>query len=172
MKLTPSPADKFTFGLWTIGWPARDQFGTATRAPLDATEAVHKLAELGAYGITLHDNDLFPFGCSAAERSKAIANLKKALAATGLKVPMITTDLFSQPVFKDGGFTSNDRGVRRFALRKVLVNALGEDRANSLMERISLGTLVLLAATLLAVGVVLYAPSSSASSQTLTEVTR
>jgi xylose isomerase len=122
MKLTPTPADKFTFGLWTIGWPARDQFGAATRAPLDAVEAVHKLAELGAYGMTLHDNDLFPFGCSAAERSKAIANLKKALAATGLKVPMITTDLFSQPVFKDGGFTSNDRGVRRFALRKVLVN--------------------------------------------------
>jgi xylose isomerase len=83
---------------------------------------VHKLAELGAYGMTLHDNDLFPFGCSAAERSKAIGNLKKALAATGLKVPMITTDLFSQPVFKDGGFTSNDRGVRRFALRKVLLN--------------------------------------------------
>jgi xylose isomerase len=122
MKLTPSPADKFTFGLWTIGWPARDQFGAATRAPLDAVEAVHKLAELGAYGMTLHDNDLFPFGCSAAERSRAIGNLKKALAATGLKVPMITTDLFSQPVFKDGGFTSNDRGVRRFALRKVLLN--------------------------------------------------
>lgn len=122
MKLTPTPADKFTFGLWTIGWAARDQFGAATRAPLDAVEAVHKLAELGAYGMTLHDNDLFPFGCSAAERSKAIGNLKKALAATGLKVPMITTDLFSQPVFKDGGFTSNDRGVRRFALRKVLVN--------------------------------------------------
>jgi xylose isomerase len=122
MTLTPTPADKFTFGLWTIGWAARDQFGAATRAPLDTVEAVHKLAELGAYGVTLHDNDLFPFGCSAVERSKAIGNLKKALASTGLKVPMITTDLFSQPVFKDGGFTSNDRGVRRFALRKVLLN--------------------------------------------------
>ncbi len=122
MKLTPTPADKFTFGLWTIGWAARDQFGVATRAPLDAVEAVHKLAELGAYGMTMHDNDLFPFGCSAAERSKAISNLKKALESTGLKMPMITTDLFSQPVFKDGGFTSNDRGVRRFALRKVLAN--------------------------------------------------
>ncbi len=122
MSLTPTPADKFTFGLWTVGWAARDPFGVATRAPLDAVEAVNRLAELGAYGMTFHDNDLFPFGCSAAERSRAIAGLKKALEATGMKIPMITTDLFSQPVFKDGGFTANDRSVRRFALRKVLQN--------------------------------------------------
>jgi len=122
MALTPTPEDKFTFGLWTVGWAARDPFGVATRAPLGAVEAVNRLSELGAYGLTFHDNDLFPFGCSATERSRAIADLKKALAATGMKVPMITTDLFSQPVFKDGGFTSNDRAVRRFALRKVLQN--------------------------------------------------
>jgi xylose isomerase len=122
MTLTPSPADKFTFGLWTIGWAARDPFGDATRAPLDTVEAVHKLAELGAYGLTFHDDDLFPFGCSEAEREKAIAELKKAMAGTGMKVPMITTNLFTHPVFKDGGFTSNDRAVRRFALRKVLRN--------------------------------------------------
>jgi xylose isomerase len=122
MTLTPTPADKFTFGLWTIGWSARDPFGDATRAPLNTVEAVHKLAELGAYGLTFHDDDLFPFGCSEAERSKAIGELKKAMAATGMKVPMITTNLFTHPVFKDGGFTSNDRAVRRFALRKVLRN--------------------------------------------------
>jgi xylose isomerase len=122
MTLTPSPSDKFTFGLWTIGWAARDPFGDATRAPLDTVEAVHKLAELGAYGLTFHDDDLFPFGCSEAERSKAIGDLKKAMGATGMKVPMITTNLFTHPVFKDGGFTSNDRAVRRFALRKVLRN--------------------------------------------------
>jgi xylose isomerase len=122
MTLKPSPADKFTFGLWTIGWGARDPFGDATRAPLDTAEAVHKLAELGAYGLTFHDDDLFPFGCSDAERSQAIGALKKALEATGMKVPMVTTNLFTHPVFKDGGFTSNDRAVRRFALRKVLRN--------------------------------------------------
>jgi xylose isomerase len=122
MTLTPSPSDKFTFGLWTIGWSARDPFGDATRAPLDTVEAVRKLAELGAYGLTFHDDDLFPFGCSEAERTKAISELKKALEATGMKVPMITTNLFTHPVFKDGGFTSNDRAVRRFALRKVLRN--------------------------------------------------
>jgi xylose isomerase len=122
MTLTPSPADKFTFGLWTIGWAARDPFGDATRAPLDTVEAVHELAKLGAYGLTFHDDDLFPFGCSEAERSKAIGDLKKAMEATGMKVPMVTTNLFTHPVFKDGGFTSNDRGVRRFALRKVLRN--------------------------------------------------
>jgi xylose isomerase len=122
MTMTPSPTDKFTFGLWTIGWGARDPFGDATRAPLDTVEAVHKLAELGAYGLTFHDDDLFPFGCSEAERSKAIGDLKKVMAATGMKVPMVTTNLFTHPVFKDGGFTSNDRAVRRFALRKVLRN--------------------------------------------------
>jgi xylose isomerase len=122
MTLTPSPNDKFTFGLWTIGWGARDPFGDATRAPLDTVLAVHKLAELGAYGLTFHDDDLFPFGCSEAERSRAIGNLKKAMEATGMKVPMVTTNLFTHPVFKDGGFTSNDRAVRRFALRKVLRN--------------------------------------------------
>ncbi|MEY3537329.1 MAG: hypothetical protein RL645_143 [Actinomycetota bacterium] len=122
MSLTPSPADKFTFGLWTIGWTAQDQFGSATRKDLDYVEAVEKLASLGAYGMTLHDNDLFPFDASEAERRGHIDRLKSALDSTGLKMPMITTNLFSHPVFKDGGFTSNDREVRRFALRKVLKN--------------------------------------------------
>jgi xylose isomerase len=118
----PTPADKFTFGLWTVGWQARDPFGDPTRAPLDPVEAVHRLAELGAYGLTFHDDDLIPFGSSDAERTKRIEAFKAALADTGLKVPMATTNLFSHPVFKDGAFTSNDRSVRRYAIRKVMRN--------------------------------------------------
>jgi xylose isomerase len=118
----PTPADRFTFGLWTVGWTARDPFGDATRAPLDAVEAVHKLAELGAYGMTFHDDDLIPFGADAAARDEQISRFRKALDETGLKIPMVTTNLFTHPVFKDGGFTSNDRSVRRYALRKVLRN--------------------------------------------------
>ncbi|MBB5633465.1 xylose isomerase [Cryobacterium mesophilum] len=119
---TPTPADKFTFGLWTIGYNGNDPFGGPTRPHLDVVEAVDHLAELGAWGLTFHDDDLFAFGSTDAERQAQIDRLKQALADTGLTVPMITTNLFSQPVFKDGGFTSNDRSVRRFALRKVLRN--------------------------------------------------
>ncbi len=122
MHAMPTLEDKFTFGLWTIGWPAQDPFGAATRSPLDTVKAVHKLSELGAYGLTFHDNDLFPFGSSNADRQSAIDAVKKACTDTGMVIPMITTNLFTHPVFKDGGFTSNDRGVRRFALRKVLRN--------------------------------------------------
>ncbi|MFM6966818.1 MAG: xylose isomerase, partial [Rhodoluna sp.] len=122
MSLKPTANDKFSFGLWTIGWQAQDQFGSATRKHLDTVEAIHKLAELGAYGLTFHDDDLFAFESTDAERRREIDRTKQALADTGLIIPMITTNLFSHPVFKDGGFTSNDRGVRRFALRKVLRN--------------------------------------------------
>ncbi|WP_410822104.1 xylose isomerase [Micromonospora sp. 050-3] len=120
MAPRPTPADKFSFGLWTVGWQARDPFGDATRPELDAVEAVHRLAELGAYGITFHDDDLIPFGVDAATRDQHIARFRKALDETGLVVPMVTTNLFTHPIFKDGGFTSNDREVRRYALRKVL----------------------------------------------------
>jgi xylose isomerase len=119
---TPTRADKFSFGLWTVGWQGVDVFGTAVREPLDPAAAVHKLSELGAYGITFHDNDLFPFEATAAERDAAIASFRKALDATGLIVPMATTNLFGHPIFKDGAFTANDRAVRRFAIRKVLEN--------------------------------------------------
>jgi len=122
MAEEPTKADKFSFGLWTIGWQARDPFGDPTRAPLDPVEAVHRLAELGAYGITFHDDDLVPFGSSSGERDKQIARFKDALEATGLTVPMVTTNLFTHPVFKDGGFTSNNRNIRRYAIRKVLRN--------------------------------------------------
>ena len=114
--------DRFSFGLWTVGWQARDPFGDATRPVMPAPEAVRRLAELGAWGITLHDDDLFPFGSDAAERDRRLAEFRAALDETGLVVPMVTTNLFTHPVFKDGGFTSNDRRVRRFALRKVLRN--------------------------------------------------
>jgi len=122
MATTPTPADKFSFGLWTIGYNGADPFGGPTRAPLDVVHGVEKLAEIGAYGLTFHDDDLFPFESTDAERQKQIDRLKQVLADTGIIVPMVTTNLFSAPVFKDGGFTSNDRAVRRFALRKVLRN--------------------------------------------------
>ncbi|WP_130799227.1 xylose isomerase, partial [Streptomyces otsuchiensis] len=118
----PTPQDKFSFGLWTIGWQGRDPFGDASRAPLDPVEAVHRLTELGAYGITFHDDDLIPHGATVAERDAIIKRFKEALETTGLKVPMATTNLFTHPVFKDGGFTSNDRDVRRYALRKTMRN--------------------------------------------------
>lgn len=120
--LTERPEDRFTFGLWTVGWQGVDVFGGAVRAPLDPVVAVNKLAELGAYGICFHDNDVFPFGATAAEKSQAIGRLRQVVESTGLVIPMLTTNLFSHPVFRDGGFTANDREVRRFALREVLDN--------------------------------------------------
>jgi xylose isomerase len=122
MPAQPTPADRFTFGLWTVGWQARDQFGDATRAPLDPVEAVHELARLGAYGVTFHDDDLVPPGSDDATRAKHIERFTAALAETGMVVPMATTNLFTHPVFKDGAFTANDRDVRRYALRKTVRN--------------------------------------------------
>ncbi|GAA4870769.1 xylose isomerase [Saccharopolyspora cebuensis] len=119
---TPTPADRFSFGLWTIGYRGRDPFGADTRAELDPVEAVHRLAELGAWGITFHDDDLIPFGSDDATRSRLLSRFRSALDETGLVVPMVTTNLFAHPVFKDGALTANDRDVRRFALRKVLRN--------------------------------------------------
>jgi xylose isomerase len=120
MAVTPTREDKFSFGLWTIGYNGTDPFGGPTRNPLDVVHVVEKLAELGAYGLTFHDDDLFAFGSSDAERQKQIDRLKGALADTGLIVPMVTTNTFSAPVFKDGGVTSNDRQVRRYTIRKIL----------------------------------------------------
>ncbi|MEV8588888.1 xylose isomerase [Streptomyces sp. NPDC051180] len=121
-RFSPTPEDRFTFGLWTVGWQGRDPFGDATRPALDPVEAVERLAGLGAYGITFHDDDLIPFGASEAERETAVKRFRGALERTGLAVPMATTNLFGHPVFKDGAFTANDRDVRRFALRKTLRN--------------------------------------------------
>jgi xylose isomerase len=119
---TPTREDRFSFGLWTVGWQGVDVFGGAVRRPLDPAEAVHRLSDLGAYGMTFHDNDVFPFDADEAEKERHLVPLRKALEETGVVVPMVTTNLFSHPVFRDGGFTNNDRDVRRFALRKVADN--------------------------------------------------
>jgi xylose isomerase len=118
----PTREDRFSFGLWTVGWPARDPFGDATREPVDPVESVHRLAELGAYGVTFHDDDLIPFGSDDAARENHVKRFRAALEETGLVVPMVTTNLFTHPVFKEGALTANDRDVRRFALRKVMRN--------------------------------------------------
>ncbi|MFF8291718.1 xylose isomerase [Streptomyces sp. NPDC016309] len=121
-RFIPAPEDRFTFGLWTVGWQGADPFGTATRPALDPVETVERLAALGAYGVTFHDDDLIPHGSSGAEREALVKRFRAALDRTGLKVPMATTNLFTHPVFKDGAFTANDRDVRRYALRKTIRN--------------------------------------------------
>ena len=120
MRLTPTPADKFTFGLWTVGNRGRDPFGEFVRPPLDPVRVVHRLAELGAFGVNFHDNDLVPIDATAAERDQIVRDFRKALDATGMTVPMATTNLFTDPVFKDGAFTSHDASVRAYALQKTM----------------------------------------------------
>ncbi|MDA8372288.1 MAG: xylose isomerase [Nocardiopsaceae bacterium] len=118
----PVPEDKFSFGLWTVGWRGVNTFGDAVRPALDSAEAVRRLADLGAYGVTFHDDDLIPPGSDAATRGSILKRFRAALDETGLAVPMVTTNLFTHPIFRDGGFTSNSRDVRRYALRKVIRN--------------------------------------------------
>lgn len=122
MVRKPIPEDKFSFGLWTVGWLAGDPFGEPTRGALDPWEYADKLAELGAWGITFHDNDVFPFDATEAQRRDRINKLNDVAKKSGLTIEMVTTNTFTNPVFKDGGLTSNDRSVRRFGLRKVLRN--------------------------------------------------
>jgi xylose isomerase len=119
-QFTPRPEHKFTFGLWTVGNPGRDPFGHEVRPPLDPVAAVRHLADLGAYGVSFHDDDLVPYGSSPSEREAILKRFRQALDDTGLRVPMTTTNLFSRPVFKEGAFTANDPQVRRFAVRKTL----------------------------------------------------
>lgn len=114
------PDDHFTFGLWTVGNRGRDTFGNETRPPLDPVDSVHHLADLGAYGVSFHDDDLVPSGSSASDREQILKRFRLALDTTGLKVPMATTNLFSNPVFKEGAFTANDPAVRRWAITKTL----------------------------------------------------
>ena len=117
---TPRPEHHFTFGLWTVGNIGRDPFGDPVRPAIDPNRIVQKLGELGAYGVNLHDNDLIPRDASAADRDRIVRDFKAALAQSGLKVPMATTNLFGDPVFRDGAFTSNDRQVRAYALQKTM----------------------------------------------------
>src|SRR5437764_11976687 len=117
---TPRPEHHFTFGLWTVGNPGRDPFGDPVRAALPPVRIARKLAELGAYGGNLHDNDLVPRDATPSERDRIVREFKQALAETGMRVPMATTNLFSDPVFRDGAFTSNDPRVRAYALQKTM----------------------------------------------------
>src|SRR6476469_6689400 len=116
----PRAEDKFTFGLWTVGNRGRDPFGDATRASLSPVTMAQRLSKLGAYGLNLHDNDLIPIDATAAERDRIVREFKQALDDNGLKVPMATTNLFYDPVFKDGAFTSSDPRVRLYALQKTM----------------------------------------------------
>ncbi|MBN1888923.1 MAG: xylose isomerase [Thermoflexales bacterium] len=119
-QFDPRPEHKFSFGLWTVGNPGGDAFGQDVRPVLPPADLVHLLAEVGAYGVNLHDNDLVPIDATPAERDRIVADFKKALKDTGLVVPMATTNLFADPVFKDGAFTANDARVRAYALQKTM----------------------------------------------------
>jgi xylose isomerase len=119
-NLTPTASDKFTFGLWTVGNRGRDPFGEFVRPALDPAESVRKLAPLGAWGVNFHDNDLVPIDATATERDRIVSAFRKALDETGMVVPMATTNLFTDPVFKDGAFTSNDPQVRAYAVQKTM----------------------------------------------------
>ena len=121
-RLTPVPEDKFAFGMWTIGHPGRDPFGDATRPPISTADFVRGLADIGAWGVSFHDDDLMTFGAPEAQRRVELDAFKKALDATGVVCSMATTNLFWHPMFKDGAFTSNDRDVRRYAIAKTLRN--------------------------------------------------
>ena len=118
--LQPRPEHKFTFGLWTVGNTGSDPFGTSTRPRIDPNESVHRLAALGAYGVCFHDDDLVPPGSSLPQRDEVVRRFKATLDETGMAVSMATTNLFGNPVFKDGAFTSNDREVRRYAIAKTM----------------------------------------------------
>src|SRR5687767_14631305 len=120
MTLQPTPADKFSFGLWTVGNRGRDPFGEFVRPPLDPVAAVRRLSELGAWGVNFHDNDLVPIDATAAERDRIVREFRRALEAHEMVVPMATTNLFTDPVFKDGAFTSHDARVRAYALQKTM----------------------------------------------------
>jgi xylose isomerase len=116
----PQPEHKFTFGLWTVGNTGADPFGTSTRSKLSPVELVHLLADVGAWGVNFHDNDLVPIDATPSERDQIVRDFKNALQQTGLVVPMATTNLFFDPAFKDGAFTSNDPAVRAYALQKTM----------------------------------------------------
>jgi xylose isomerase len=123
-RYQPTRADRFSFGLWTVGHPGMDPFGDPVRPWLDPVETVERLSDLGAYGVTFHDDDLLPPGSDGTpgDRAKALLRFCQALDRTGMIVPMATTNLFRHPVFREGAFTANDPAVRRYAIRKTLAN--------------------------------------------------
>src|SRR5258707_2574524 len=111
-RYAPRPDHKFSFGLWTVGNRGRDPFGDVVRDPLPPVDAVALLAEVGAWGVNLHDNDLVPIDASPADRDRIVRDFKAACRQHGLVVPMATVNLFYDPRFRDGAFTANDAGVR------------------------------------------------------------
>ncbi len=119
-RYTPKPEDKFTFGLWTVGNRGADPFGTQVREKKTPVELVELLAEVGAYGVNFHDNDLVPIDASAAERDRIVSDFRKACEDNNIKVPMATVNLFYEPVFRDGAFTANDARVRAYAVQKTM----------------------------------------------------
>lgn len=119
-RFTPKPEHKFTFGLWTVGNPGRDPFGEAVRPSLTPVELVGLLGEVGAYGVNFHDNDLVPIDAAPADRDRIVAEFRRACEDNGIKVPMATVNLFSDPVFRDGAFTANDSRVRNYAVQKTM----------------------------------------------------
>jgi len=119
-RYAPRPEHKFSFGLWTVGNRGRDPFGDVVRDPLPPVDAVALLAEVGAWGVNLHDNDLVPIDAAGPERDSIVRSFKKACEENGIVVPMATVSLFFHPVFRDGAFTSNDPEVRAYALQKTM----------------------------------------------------
>jgi len=119
-QYTPLPEHKFSFGLWTVSNRGRDPFGDAVRAPLPPVDAVKLLAEVSAWGVNLHDNDLVPIDATPAERDRIVKEFSQACEASGIVVPMATVNLFFDPAFRDGAFTSNDPRVRAFAVQKTM----------------------------------------------------
>ena len=120
MSYQPSPADKFSFGLWTVANRGRDPFGEPVRDVLSPVDAVKMLGDIGAWGVNLHDNDLVPIDATASERDKIVKDFKQALGDHKVVVPMATVSLFTDPIFKDGAFTANDPKVRRYAVQKTM----------------------------------------------------
>ncbi|MGD0862561.1 MAG: xylose isomerase [Candidatus Limnocylindrales bacterium] len=118
--LAPKPRHKFTFGLWTVGNRGGDPFGGPTRAALDPIDSVRRLGDLGAYGVSFHDDDLVPPGSTPKERDEIVRRFRKGLDEAGMVVAMATTNLFWHAIFKDGAFTANDPEVRRYAITKAM----------------------------------------------------
>ncbi len=119
-KYQPQLQHKFTFGLWTVGNRGRDPFGDAVRPALPPNDAVRMLAEVGAWGVNFHDNDLVPIDATAQERDRIVGEFRHVCEETGITVPMATVNLFYDPVFRDGAFTANDPSVRAYAVQKTM----------------------------------------------------
>jgi xylose isomerase len=119
-NFAPDPKLKFTFGLWTVGNIGRDPFGEPTREKISPTAICKMLGEVGAFGVSLHDNDLVPIDATPADRDSIVKEFKRAMKDNGLVCPMATTNLFTDPVFKDGAFTSNNAKIRAYAIQKTM----------------------------------------------------